>query len=70
MKTPSFEVEEGGRRQRPPSILWFVESCLSIVALTTCLRTSITVELHFCSIQNPLHICPQPTKIYRMLFTK
>ena len=37
IKTPSFEVEEGGRRQRPPSILWFGGSCSSIVVLTTSL---------------------------------
>ena len=37
MKTPSFEVEEGGCRQRPPSILWFGGSCSSVrvVVLTT-----------------------------------
>ena len=29
--TTSFEVEEGGRRQRPPSVLWFDGSCSSIV---------------------------------------
>ena len=34
---PSFEVEEGGCRQRPPSILWFGGSCSSIVVLTTSL---------------------------------
>ena len=30
-KTPSFEVEEAGYRQRPPSILWFGGSCSSVV---------------------------------------
>ena len=43
VKTPSFEVEEGGGergrrcRQRPPSVLWFGESCSSTVVLTTSL---------------------------------
>ena len=38
IKTPSFEVEEGGCRQRPPSILWFGRgSCSSTVVLTTSL---------------------------------
>ena len=35
MKTPSFEFEEEGCRQRPPSILWFVWSRSSMVVLTT-----------------------------------
>ena len=34
-KTPSFDVEEGGCRQRPPSILWFGGSFSSTVVLTT-----------------------------------
>ena len=38
MKAPSFVVEEGGCRQRPPSILWFGGPCSSIVVLTTFLR--------------------------------
>ena len=29
IKTPSFEVEEGKCRKRPPSVLWFGGSCLS-----------------------------------------
>ena len=37
IKTPSFEVEEGGYRRRPPSVWWFGGSCSSIVALTTSL---------------------------------
>ena len=36
--TPSFEVEEGGCRQRSPSTLWFGGSCSSIVVLTTSLN--------------------------------
>ena len=31
IKTASFEVEEGGWRQRLPSMLWFGGSCSSIV---------------------------------------
>ena len=38
MNTPSFEVEEGGCRQRPPSILGFCGSCSSIAVLTTSLN--------------------------------
>ena len=41
MKTSSFEVEEGGCRQRLPSILWFGGSSSSIVVLTTYLRHHI-----------------------------
>ena len=37
IKTPSFEVEGGGCRQRPPSILEFGRSCSDIVVLTTSL---------------------------------
>ena len=35
IKTPSFEFEEEGFRQRPQSILWFVWSRSSMVVLTT-----------------------------------
>ena len=38
-KTPSFEGEEGGCRQTPPSTLGFGGSCSSIVVLTTSLIT-------------------------------
>ena len=59
IKTPSFEVEEGGCRQRPPSILGFGGSCSSIVVLTTslikkaktCAREScrpVTLVPHYC----------------------
>ena len=37
IKTPSFKVEEGGCRQRPPSILGLGGSCSSTVVLTTSL---------------------------------
>ena len=37
IKTPSFEVGEGGYRQRAPSIFSFGGSCSSIVAFTTSL---------------------------------
>ena len=45
IKTPSFEVEEGGCRQRPPSILGFGGSCSSIVVLTTSLRERLQGQL-------------------------
>ena len=40
VKTPSFDVEEGGYSQRLSSILWFGGSCLSIVVSTISLSLS------------------------------
>ena len=37
IKTPSFKIEEGVCRQRPPSILGLSRSCSSIEVLTTSL---------------------------------
>ena len=35
IKTPSFDVKQGGCRQTPPTILWFGGSCSSLVVLTS-----------------------------------
>ena len=35
--TPSFDVNQGGCRQTPPTILWFGGPCSSVVVLTTSL---------------------------------
>ena len=47
MKTPSFEVEEEGCRQRPPStcILWFGGFCSSIVVLSTSLTGFVPMPI-------------------------
>ena len=45
LKTPSFEVEEVGCRQRPPSILSFGCFCSSIVVLTTSFMENITEKI-------------------------
>ena len=51
MKTPSFDVKQGGCRQTPPTFLWFGGSCSSIVVLTTSLiyqNIDLLLEYHWC----------------------
>ena len=51
IKTPFFEVEEGGCRQRPPSILWFGGSYSHIVVLTTSLTCGLLLDFRHLSNQ-------------------
>ena len=56
-KTPPFEVEEGGCRQRAPSILWFGGSCSSIAVLTNSLRGDSNAVGHQGSfVQSPIKL--------------
>ena len=46
IKTPSFEVEGGGCRQRPASFLWFGGPCLTknVVAFFRNVNTVVKLE--------------------------